>query len=607
MKPNDNSNNPNNLNNSPEVQVVPRLRRVVDMSEINAQKAKTTTPKTHRSEKPGTHAQDARASKVQHTQTRQSTNPPQTASTSSPEQDTDKKTRHVQRAVRSESAGSFNSALDSQDMRPKQPRRNTANSRSLYEAKTTRLFAPETPLPQKVTVEPVHTAKIDAVSTENMGSAQDNSISNASRKERTLSARPKLIPADNKQQKIRRDKYKSTNSPIKQIKAETELRLQKVQEHITESLLLQSWRSKQWGATIAMLGNEFTAMLPKCMPLVQARLVNDVCIAQGRLEATIVDQIATIELRQFTLGQWRAVINMLSDRAIFTPSLLNGELPEGNLEIFKQASLSLFPTKMREFTFSCTCGCENALCEHICALLLAFSQSLEEDPFNILTLRGMNKERLLSLLRDARSDQVVDEKSRHHINYEMPAQNANFNDFYTPKGDFSEFAFHIAFTPNTLIKRLGAPSAWSAPFSFDSTVSPLIEQAAHDAENLGLSEHYQLELSEEEFKEIACIQEPLSRAPRKSSKAPKFTMPDMSFITTVLSPEILETIPDNPIATAEDIIRWLKTKGASDIRTLARRTRLHKPTIEAFLNAFCDAGLAKAEGEPDKLRFEVTF
>ena len=45
----------------------------------------------------------------------------------------------------------------------------------------------------------------------------------------------------------------------------------------------------------------------------------------------------------------------------------------------------------------------------------------------------------------------------------------------------------------------------------------------------------------------------------------------------------------------------------SDIRTLARRTRLHKPTIEAFLNAFCEAGLTEADGEDEKRRFSVTF
>ena len=71
--------------------------------------------------------------------------------------------------------------------------------------------------------------------------------------------------------------------------------------------------------------------------------------------------------------------------------------------------------------------------------------------------------------------------------------------------------------------------------------------------------------------------------------------------------DVLETISGDPIDTAADIIRWLKSRGASDVRTLARRTRLHKVTIEAFLNALCQAGLVAKEGEDERVRFVATF
>ena len=62
--------------------------------------------------------------------------------------------------------------------------------------------------------------------------------------------------------------------------------------------------------------------LPNSIPLVSAGLVNNICVTPGCLEATIFDQVVSIELRQFAQGQWRNVIAMLSDRAIFTTSLL---------------------------------------------------------------------------------------------------------------------------------------------------------------------------------------------------------------------------------------------------------------------------------------------
>lgn len=374
-------------------------------------------------------------------------------------------------------------------------------------------------------------------------------------------------------------------------------------EKIEEALLLQSWRAKQWNACIASLDPGIQAKMLKCLPLVQAKLVNNICITAGSLEATIIDQVTSITLRQFTPGQWRSVINMLSDRAIFTTSLLNGELPEGILSVFKQASLSLFPSKLKDFTFTCTCGNESMPCEHACALLLTFALALEEDPFHILTLRGMNRDALLSQLRDARSDQVVDEKNRYRINYELPAQNVNFDEFFTPHGNFEDLNFHISVTENPLMRRLGDPHHWNAPFPLDDIIAPISSMAAHEAEIMGLNENpsYATESTP------ATKRHDESRAPKKINKNQRFTMPNLKFLYETMPKDVLETISGDPIDTAADIIRWLKSRGASDVRTLARRTRLHKVTIEAFLNALCQAGLVAKEGEDERVRFVATF
>ena len=374
-------------------------------------------------------------------------------------------------------------------------------------------------------------------------------------------------------------------------------------EKIEEALLLQSWRAKQWNTCIASLDPGIQAKMLKCLPLVQAKLVNNICITAGSLEATIIDQVTSITLRQFTPGQWRSVINMLSDRAIFTTSLLNGELPEGILSVFKQASLSLFPSKLKDFSFTCTCGNESMPCEHACALLLTFALALEEDPFHILTLRGMNRDELLSQLRDARSDQVVDEKNRYRINYELPAQNVNFDEFFIPHGNFEDLNFHISVTENPLMRRLGDPNHWNATFHLDDIIAPISNMAAHEAEIMGLNENpsYCTDSTPTPKRHDE------SRAPKKINKNQRFTIPNLKFLYDTMPKDVLDSISGDPIDTAADIIRWLKSRGASDVRTLARRTRLHKVTIEAFLNALCQAGLVSKEGEDEHMRFIATF
>ncbi len=384
---------------------------------------------------------------------------------------------------------------------------------------------------------------------------------------------------------------------------------------IEQALMLQSWQACQWCDAITDMTDAVSAHLPKAIPLVSAGLVNNICVTPGCIEATIFDQVISIEVRQFAVGQWRNVIAMLSDRAIFTTSLLNGELPQGLADIFKQASLALFPSKLREFSFRCNCTATAQPCEHACAVLIAFAQKLEEDPFNIIALRGMTRDNLLTLIRSARSDQVVDEKTRYRITYELPAQSVSFSEFYSPRelrdgqDAIESLNFHISYAPATLLRRLGTPSAWHAPMSVESVLQPIIDAAAREAEMLGQCEHYEIPGADAQkqtkpVKAQTPQNAPQSRAPRNSNNA-RENIPDMSFIASALPGEILADLGDDPVRAAKDIYRWLLTRGASDIRTLARRTRLNKTTIEAFLNAFCEKGFVVSETIGDKIRFNL--
>lgn len=384
---------------------------------------------------------------------------------------------------------------------------------------------------------------------------------------------------------------------------------------IEQALMLQSWQACQWCDAITDMTDAVSAHLPKAIPLVSAGLVNNICVTPGCIEATIFDQVISIEVRQFALGQWRNVIAMLSDRAIFTTSLLNGELPQGLADIFKQSSLSLFPSKLREFSFQCNCKPAAQPCEHACAVLIAFAQKLEEDPFNIIALRGMTRDNLLALIRSARSDQVVDEKTRYRITYELPAQSVSFSEFYSPRelrdgqDAIESLNFHISYAPATLLRRLGTPSAWRAPISVESVLQPIIDAAAREAEMLGQCEHYEIPGTDAQkqtkpAKNQTMQNAPQSRAPRNSNNA-RECIPDMAFVASALPGEILADLGDDPVRAAKDIYRWLLTRGASDIRTLARRTRLNKTTIEAFLNAFCEKGFVVSETIGDKIRFNL--
>lgn len=102
-------------------------------------------------------------------------------------------------------------------------------------------------------------------------------------------------------------------------------------------------------------------------------------------------ETVTDEARGFILFRFR-------ERAAYTARLLAGEMPDEIEEIFKESGAPLFPTKETLRRFKCSCPDDATPCKHIIAVLLLLAEELEEDPFILLRLRGLDKESLINLL-----------------------------------------------------------------------------------------------------------------------------------------------------------------------------------------------------------------
>ena len=73
-------------------------------------------------------------------------------------------------------------------------------------------------------------------------------------------------------------------------------------------------------------------------------------------------------------------------------------MPSEMEEIFREADVPLFPTRNALRRFKCTCPDDASPCKHIIAVLLILAEELEDDPFILLRLRGLDKESLINLL-----------------------------------------------------------------------------------------------------------------------------------------------------------------------------------------------------------------
>lgn len=92
------------------------------------------------------------------------------------------------------------------------------------------------------------------------------------------------------------------------------------------------------------------------------------------------------------------ILFRLRESAAFAAKLLAGEMPEEIEEIFKEAGAELFPTRNALRRFKCTCPDDASPCKHIIAVLLILAEEIEDDPFLLLRLRGLDKSSLINLL-----------------------------------------------------------------------------------------------------------------------------------------------------------------------------------------------------------------
>jgi hypothetical protein len=110
----------------------------------------------------------------------------------------------------------------------------------------------------------------------------------------------------------------------------------------------------------------------------------------------------TIRIRAFTGAEWDGVLDVVSAQIGRVAALLDGELPPELIEDTKATGLDLLPGP-GELLTHCTCPDFAVPCKHSAAVCYLITDTLDEDPFALLHLRGRSKDALLAALRARRS------------------------------------------------------------------------------------------------------------------------------------------------------------------------------------------------------------
>lgn len=173
---------------------------------------------------------------------------------------------------------------------------------------------------------------------------------------------------------------------------------------------------------------------------------------------------------------WQHAVEQMTARASFLAMLLAGEMPADIEQAF--APRSLVPSGAGELKTSCSCPDWANPCKHVAAVHYILAEALDQDPFLLFELRGMNKDELLARIH---SDAAETEQQPEQPPDPRPAEPERF---WRPFR--LELPLELSPPPVRLaaLRRLGPPARWLEGEEFVATLGPIYQELSERAREL---------------------------------------------------------------------------------------------------------------------------
>ncbi|MCB9665767.1 MAG: hypothetical protein H6732_16785 [Alphaproteobacteria bacterium] len=166
------------------------------------------------------------------------------------------------------------------------------------------------------------------------------------------------------------------------------------------------WLGKRWRDLLERLPRDAADRLNRGRTYAKRGRLRDLTLAPGCASAEVFCSETfrpTLRIRTFSRQEWKAITRELASDLDLIASLLEGDLPEGLVERLQERDIRVVPT-LEELGFDCDCGDYVMPCTHVTTVFHVLVDALDGDPFLLLTLRGRDREQLLSTLRSEWGD-----------------------------------------------------------------------------------------------------------------------------------------------------------------------------------------------------------
>ena len=179
---------------------------------------------------------------------------------------------------------------------------------------------------------------------------------------------------------------------------------------------VEAW-SEAWLAEVGRAGRAYADRLGRGPYYVSRGAVKALQVQPGLVTATFLhgrqrSQNVSLELPLLDDDEWAATVHALAAELRFAAAVNDGDLPVEAVAVLREAGVQLVPPREG---ISETCACSEGggdPCRHLAALHHRIGELVDDDPFQLLVMRGRSGDSLRAAMRAVRTGEDLDAAAR---------------------------------------------------------------------------------------------------------------------------------------------------------------------------------------------------
>ena len=184
---------------------------------------------------------------------------------------------------------------------------------------------------------------------------------------------------------------------------------------LQNSTLARTWWGKSWNQNLERYA-DYSNRIGRGRSYVRHGAVLDLQISTGGVTALVQGSRSrpyeiSVKIKKLSKMHWQQISASCSGMFNSLPELISGKFPKELGELFLRRDAGLFPSP-KEITFTCSCPDWAHMCKHVAATLYGVGARLDEDATLLFTLRGTNKDDLVSRTVTAGAEKLLEKAAK---------------------------------------------------------------------------------------------------------------------------------------------------------------------------------------------------